>query len=109
MIHRVEAIPDGPYRRVHRVIHTTKAPPRRDAYASIDDIPCVGSSTFGRTEGLAGLEDAENDKKDSLDGSEPPADGEEEAGGGGDDDDDDDDDGVDDDDEEEEEEEEEED
>jgi len=83
--------------------------PRRDAYASIDDIPCVGSSTFGRTEGLAGLEDAENDKKDSLDGSEPPADGEEEAGGGGDDDDDDDDDGVDDDDEEEEEEEEEED
>jgi hypothetical protein len=83
--------------------------PRRDAYASIDDIPCVGSSTFGRTEGLAGLEDAENDKKDSLDGSEPPADGEEEAGGGGDDVDDDDDDGVDDDDDDEEEEEEEED
>ena len=77
-------------------IDSSSRAPRRDAYASIDDIPCVGSSTFGRTEGLAGLEDAENDKKDSLDGSEPPADGEEEAGGG--DDDDDDDDGVDDDD-----------
>ena len=82
---------------------------KRNAYVNIDDIPCVGASTFGRTEGLAGLEDAE--KKDSLDGSEPNADGEEEgSGGGGGDDDDDDDDGSDhdgggDDDEEEEEEE----
>ena len=49
----------------------------------------MGASTFGRTEGLVGLEDAE--KKDSLDGSEPPADGEEEGGGDDDDDDDDDD------------------
>ena len=57
---------------------------KRAAYVNVDDIPCVGASTFGRTEGLVGLEDAE--KKDSLDGSEPPADGEE--GGGGDDDDD---------------------
>ena len=62
---------------------------KRAAYVNVDDIPCVGASTFGRTEGLVGLEDAE--KKDSLDGSEPPADGEEEGGGDDDDDDDDDD------------------
>jgi hypothetical protein len=71
---------------------------KRAAYVNVDDIPCVGASTFGRTEGLVGLEDAE--KKDSLDGSEPPADGEEEGGGDDDDDvdDNDDDDGDDDDD-----------
>ena len=47
-----------------------------NAYHNLDDIPCVGASTFGRTKGLKGLEDLEGEGEegvegDSLDGSEP--------------------------------------